>query len=94
MSSCIAQYYCLLVARRATAAVTNKAECQYAGMTTMAIANLQTAALGACSDNANTSYGATFVKKGRFTTILTNENPRTNHNNSHRMLNSSQKKIK
>ena len=60
-------------------------------MATTATANLQPAALGACSDNANTSYGATFVKKGRFTTILSNENTRTNQKNSHRMLNSSQK---
>ena len=40
----------------------------------MGIANLQTAALGACSNNANTSYGAIFVKKGRFTMILSLEN--------------------
>jgi len=60
---------------------------QYAGMATTGIANLQTAALGACSDNANTSYGAKFVKKGRFTMILILEIP-TTKNNWHRMLNS------
>jgi len=58
-------------------------------MATTAIANLQTAALEACSDNANTSYGATFVKKGRFTVILSlkTDNLPTKQNNSHRMLN-------
>ena len=63
---------------------------QYAGMATTGIANLQTAALGACSDNANTSYGAKFVKKERFTMILIleNDNLPTTKNNSHRMLNS------
>jgi len=51
-------------------------------MATTATANLRTAALGACSDNANTSYGATFVKKWRFTVILSLENPQTNQNNA------------
>ena len=63
-------------------------------MATTATANLRTAALDACSDNANTSYAATFVKKGRFTMILSleNDNLPTNKNNSHRMLNSSRKR--
>jgi len=62
-------------------------------MATTATANLQPAALDACSDNANTSYGATFVKKWRFTMILSleNDNISTNKNNSHRMLNGSPK---
>ena len=61
MSSGIAQYYRILVARRATAAVTNKADCKVVIMQEWQQRqprNLQTAALDACSDNAlNTLYG-------------------------------------